>query len=440
MATNRARSSANAIKSAKLFVQTEEFQSLTLYQAKLRLATLEGDWAKYQNLADDSLDVVSKKDLPKILGEIEAVRNDYFTAGAALQQKVQESIPSSSVQGSTLSEGDNRQIQVEVNMPFQQHDLNNTWGSFDGAYTKWIGFHDRFKAAIHDNPKVSPAFKFQYLKNSLVGRAARALGEWQLSEENYNEAWDRLNQVYNKRYLIGREHLRQIISLPEIRGRPSANTLQRMADATHEALRQLKALDLPVEHWDFFIVHLLCEKFDQETARQWELQRESEQPKLSTLLAFIDKQAAALCSVTVEQQARNASTSYKEERQRTAKVQDTKPAVSGRPQPLRKACEVCGSWHPIWECPEFASLSFRGKGDFIERRALCPNCLKHGHKENNCFMRGCARCPGAPKHNIFLCPMKEVLKPMLPLIRNEEEKAGTRGAMRKRGVYKAKNE
>lgn len=85
--------------------------------------------------------------------------------------------------------------------------LEKTWGDFDGTLIQWQGFHDRFKSAIHDNEQIQRAFKFQYLQNSLKGKAAAALGEWQLSDENYNEAWERLNELYAREYQTGKELL-----------------------------------------------------------------------------------------------------------------------------------------------------------------------------------------------------------------------------------------
>ncbi|XP_055915032.1 uncharacterized protein LOC129948177 [Eupeodes corollae] len=411
MFTNRARCAANAIKTTKALVESDEFGELSYLHAKLRLTALEADWAKFQALTDDTLDVVSKRDLPKVLQEYETTRVDYFLANAALQEKVAATCPHTESQPSTGD--DSRQIQIQVNMPFQQQDVTNTWGQFDGAYTKWIGFRDMFEAAVHNNEKISPAFKFSYLKKALVGDAAATLGEWQLTEENYNDAWERLNSVYDKKYLIGRDHLRQLLDLPELRNRPSACALQAMANGTHEVMRQLKALGHPVEHWDFFVIHILTEKLDPETARQWELQRDSDHPRLATMLAFIDKQAAALSNVSNARQ-RSHGQGHPREAAALGQRQRQKPS-----RDEVRPCEVCNESHRLWECPDFIALSLRGRTDYVGRRAICANCLKHGHKENNCFMRGCVRCLGAPKHNIYLCPKREVNKPALAVVADD---------------------
>lgn len=78
--------------------------------------------------------------------------------------------------------------------------IENTWGDFNGELTKWKGFHDRFKIAVHENSAIAKVFKFQHLRSSLKGWAANALGDWEQTEDNYDEAWERLNQLYNRPY------------------------------------------------------------------------------------------------------------------------------------------------------------------------------------------------------------------------------------------------
>lgn len=71
-----------------------------------------------------------------------------------------------------------------------------------------------------------------------------------------------------------------------------------MSNVTHETFRQLRAMHLPVEQWDFVFVFNLRERLDKETRKQWELLKKSgEWPKLKDMLAFIEKQAEALSSM-----------------------------------------------------------------------------------------------------------------------------------------------
>lgn len=196
-------------------------------------------------------------------------------------------------------------IEVSIQVPPQQ-EVKNTWGEFDGSLTKWQGFRDRFVAAVHENEQVRPAFKFQHLAKSLTGKAAKTLGEWQLTESNYLEAWARLNQLYDKKYHTCRELLRQFMSLPCLPATPRADEIQRISNVTHETLRQLKAQGIQVEYWDMIVVHLLHERLDADTARQWELQRQSETPTSKEMLAFLDRQASASAQPVSSHQAKAA--------------------------------------------------------------------------------------------------------------------------------------
>lgn len=79
------------------------------------------------------------------------------------------------------------------------HKKENTWG-YDGNLSKWQGFHDSFKSAVHDDDLIEPVYKFRLLKSSLRGKAAEQLGEWPLSSTNYYEAWEWLKEQNERPY------------------------------------------------------------------------------------------------------------------------------------------------------------------------------------------------------------------------------------------------
>ncbi|XP_036336161.1 uncharacterized protein LOC118746416 [Rhagoletis pomonella] len=273
------------------YCQHAEFKNATLEQVKVRAEKLEAYYARFVDAHEKQLDQDATQ--ASTYDDIAAlVESRYFTAQALLAVKIKELTP---VSAPILHE--QQPFAVQVNIPYQQHDLKNTWGNFDGTLTMWSGFRDRFSAGIHENKNVSPAFKFSYLKKSLIGRAAQTLGEWQLTDDNYIEAWERLKQLYDRKYPICREHLRQFIRLPVIGGVPRAHELQRMSNVTHEVLRQLRAQGIRVDAWDMIIVHMLHERLDPDTSKQWELQRETETPTVKQMLDFLDRQAAALVNV-----------------------------------------------------------------------------------------------------------------------------------------------
>lgn len=107
--------------------------------------------------------------------------------------------------------------QNTINVVMPQQAIVNTWGYFDGDFMKWKGFRDRFNAAVHDKENIKSADKFAQLKSSLRGKAAEAFGDWELNEASYQDAYDRINKLYDRPYIVCTEHIHQLFKLPILR-------------------------------------------------------------------------------------------------------------------------------------------------------------------------------------------------------------------------------
>ncbi|XP_067616817.1 uncharacterized protein [Eurosta solidaginis] len=422
---NKHTSALQAIRRVGEFVRGPSFDRADLIMVNARLERLEEQWVRFNAIHEEIIGSIAASNMAEIEIEhaMELAEEVYFSTKSALKRKIEELCPQE--RAASIGTGEQQPINVQVNVPYHQHDLKNTWGEFDGNILKWQGFGDRFVAAIHNNEQIAPAYKFAYLKKSMTGKAARTLGEWQLTDGNYYEAWERLNQLYNKKYPICREHLRQFIRLPVLQGNPRADELQKMSNVTHETLRQLRAQGLPVEHWDMFIVHMLHERLDPETGKQWELQRKNDTPTTQEMLEFLDRQAAASVGPSERRfRGLEIGTSRQAGPQRDRSI-GMQPSTSDRARKPGKTfpCEACGSdRHQLFECSDFRLLSLRARKDLVQRRNLCENCLKKGHKVNQCYQGGCMRCPGKPFHNSTLCPSGEMAKPVLSLQERDERK------------------
>lgn len=127
---------------------------------------------------------------------------------------------------------------VTVNLPIDPANVANTWGEFDGNPLSWHGFISAFRAAVHDRTAIPPVNKFKYLLKALKGSAARAIGTWDITSENYGSAFERLMVLYNKKYPRVRAYIAEIRNLPILRN-TSADGLQKMANTTYEVTRQL---------------------------------------------------------------------------------------------------------------------------------------------------------------------------------------------------------
>lgn len=407
------RQIARGIKRMAEFVNSTGLTALDYYGARIRGKRLEDYWNSLEALHYQLICNLDNTQIKEFQVSFEQAEELYFITSAILQKKLADSEPKSITPTTSDHDESQKPMNIKVTLEGQHHNIPNTWGEFDGNVLKWKGFHDRFIEGIHKLETVASSYKFLRLKQSLVGRAAKALGEWQLTEDNYAEAWDRLKQLYDKPQLIAHEHLRQFYRLPELQGKANANDLQRMANTTHETIRQLRGFKLPVEHYDFIFVHNLQERLDSETKKQWELQKSDEWPKLEDFLKFLDKHASVL-----ENTQPNKRPNFKVAvpnpvpipRGFDKRQNDGARALSPSGGAIKKrtSCEVCNGNHPIHYCPEYLSLNLTGRLEFVKRRNLCLNCLQKNHRTAQCTDKKCnyEQCKENPYHNSTLCPFK----------------------------------
>lgn len=284
--------------------------------------------------------------------------------------------------------------------------MDNTWGEFDGNLTKWQTFHDCFKAAVHDNKSISNVFKFQRLKSSLKGKAANIFNGWEHTDANYNLAWERLKQIYQRKYQTSKQLFRTFFNLPSL-DYASGAMLERLSNVTHTVLSQLRSLGYPVQHYDAIFLHTLHDKLDPSTSKEWELYRTSETPRLSTMLQFLDWQAKALSNVQFNEHReskdnrKRAAPKPEHKMEKGARFNDDKPASSSK-NVERNSCVLCKENHYLHRCSKFIKLNLTSRRKSVRDHALCYNCLRSTHMVKDCLVPPCRRCN--KKHNSLLCP------------------------------------
>lgn len=280
--------------------------------------------------------------------------------------------------------------------------VENTWGDFDGNAEKWQGFHDRFKAAVHDNTQIAPAFKIQHLLKALKGKAKEDLGEWPQTEAGYNELWERMQELYAQEYYTAHQLLNKFNKLPVLE-KASRQALQKMSNTTHEVIRQLRTLSYPVEQYDLFFVWGIHSRLDIESGKAWELERDSEKPLVSDMLAFLDRQArAAPSSSSFEQKRQSDFRKRSFQENKSDAKNDTKRFKPNSTSTSK--CKVCKTdVHPVHKCETFRKLSLSERKKSARENELCYNCLHPSHSSKDCKSAGCKRCENK-KHNSLLCP------------------------------------
>lgn len=405
------------------FASSERFDNIDFIRTEVRYDLLCDQWKELNELHLDIMDKATEAEAKEYEEMYVQAEDKYIECLSLFRIRMDQTrpIPQPGLEG-TSQDGTDPKRPITVQVKMQSQEIKNNWGKFDGDLTKWKGFCDRFTAAIHENKDVDPSFKYTYLKNSLVGKAADTFGQGTESNAaTYGEAWDRLNKVYNQKYLICRAHIQTLLSMPMHKGAPASEHLSTLVNTTHEQIRQLRSHDIPIDQWDMLICAVLHERLPYETSRQWDLHRSSETPTATEMLEFLDKQVTALTGLgnAAPENLRITISNDRSRQQRNA-GSSRLPSRSSTPSGTQTGqmyfpCEVCktGKSHPLYECETFRLMNHNSKWDHVRRNQLCPNCFKRGHGKENCYSVKCndGRCAADPAHNSLLCPNKIGGKP-----------------------------
>lgn len=259
---------------------------------------------------------------------------------------------------------------------------------FCGNYEKWTSFRDAYVSLIHNNTNLARIQKFFYLKSVLKDDALKIIESLEVSDVNYDTAWDLLNERFDNEKLIIKTHVKQIFSLPNI-VKDSNVSLRGFIDTFQTHFRALKNLNEPVDSWNSIILHLLSEKLDFHTRREWEIKsRDDKKPKIVDFIKFLTDK----CKVLEATETKPST---------VTRNQGTKKQFAGVTTSSYKNCLYCkGKEHNIYACKDFLKLAVSERIEEIHKLKACKNCLYVGHYSFKCRSGGCKTC--GKKHNSLL--------------------------------------
>lgn len=270
---------------------------------------------------------------------------------------------------------------------------------FYGEFAKWQEFRDMFRSLVHARP-ISNVQKLQMLKSAVKGSAAGVLGNWQLSGDNYEPAWQSLVDVYEDQYLIVKAHLEKLFALPGVND--AYDDLRTAIDTTNEAVRSLQVLGVPVQHWDTIIVYMLETRMSRNLKEAWDLSRPAAGlPTLRDMLVFLSARARAKANITVSFQNTSRGKTA------AASAEPDRPAKARR----EENCPLCRESHNLYRCTDFLALSLRSREEKVQAWRLCGNCLRAGHRTSECKNGRCRTCK--QPHNSVLCPARQSQQPLV---------------------------
>ncbi|KAL0860765.1 hypothetical protein ABMA27_009309 [Loxostege sticticalis] len=273
---------------------------------------------------------------------------------------------------------------------------------FSGSYDNWLEFHDTFTSLIHSNDEIDDINKFHYLRASLEGSAAVVIHSIAFSASNYALAWKLLCERYdNKRSLI-QNHVYALFHLDAITKESSA-VLKRFIDQINKNLRALESLGEPVKQWDTLLIHIVTQKLDHKTYREWEeFKCNLDQDSSITFEKCIQFLRRADLVKTLELSRSGSSNQSSLHNKSNPKlksmvIQNSNNSSSNN---ASKLCRKCQGDHTLDNCSQFLALSPEARFKELPAFKVCFNCFRTGHFANTCKRPGCKMCKR--RHNTLV--------------------------------------
>lgn len=262
--------------------------------------------------------------------------------------------------------------------------------TFDGSYENWLLFCDTFEAIINQNQKLSNVRKFQYLQASLQGDALNVIRSLEISNDTYEIAWKLLKKRYHNKKLMISTHIKAIFSIPDVT-KESYVSLRSLCDSLQKHLRALEMLKQPVQSWDLIVLHILSNKLDYSTNKEWETllskKGESEMPSVNEFIDFLHQRCMLL-------EAIYKNKTDKSKQLDLPKTQYTKRNFGNSSAFIAttEICELCKDNHQIYVCKKFLNMPIEKRIDYVSKSKRCYNCLKPNHIVQNCRGGNCKIC------------------------------------------------
>ena len=265
---------------------------------------------------------------------------------------------------------------------------------FDGDPLKWTTFHDAFISSVHEDKNLEEIHKFQYLVGQLTGEAAHAIEGLQLTNANYSEALDILQERFGKPHKVIAAYMKAMWELPK--PNTTMNSLKEFHDRMESYIRGLHSLGKTEDSYGDLLVPIIFEKLPGRVKTQ--ITREHGDSAWT-----LGESKAALYK---EIQAAQAGTVFTED----IEEKNEYPSSAGAfhiTAKREKMCAYCKGSHYSTDC--FKISDKKRRLEYAQQNKLCFNCLKGRHSVRECLSKGrCRNCKR--KHHTSLCEDKSQLR------------------------------
>lgn len=268
---------------------------------------------------------------------------------------------------------------------------------FEGDFKKWNDFKNVFESLVVNEQAYSNVEKMVYLKQAAQGSAADVIKKFDITERNFDKAWEKLKKRYENRRATINTHLQSLTQLPTAK---SEAGIQKLLDAATDSIESLDALGIK-NPWPYMVSFLVTEKLDNETRKAWELEtvKEPEYPKFERLEAFLQQRVRVIESMGGAATKSTATAQPAQKKNESAKNYQIRKST-GNASTGDMKCFDCQGPHTIAECSTFAAKPMQEKIETIKKRGLCFQCLCKGHMVLACKAARCSKC--GKRHHILL--------------------------------------
>lgn len=351
----------------------------------IRLQRLDETWNEFQTV-QLSIELIDNSD------EICAERNDFEDKYFYLVSRFRYLINTNKTHSNNNQVVPNNYLNPSMNIKLPQIDLPH----FNGTYENWLPFYEGFKALVLDNPSLNNIQRFYYLLSALKNDSIQVVQSLEISDHNFDIAWQLLKDRYENKRVIVQNHIKGIFELP-VMSKENHGILRKIIDGFSKHQRALKSLGQPVNTWDTLLIYILSNKLDNHTRREWEASLKSDQlPDITIFLDFLKNKAQLL--ETLDTRETNRVVGVKSDK---SFMRSSSHLVTKANDQFRTDCRFCRDNHMIYKCDKLLALSPKARYTELNKLNICCNCLKFGHSVNTCrSSSACKQCH--KRHNTVL--------------------------------------
>ena len=266
--------------------------------------------------------------------------------------------------------------------------------TFSGDFTEWQSFWDNFVAIIDSRTDLSIINKFSYLQSSLKEEAKSCLQGLALTQSNYEQAKEILQNRFGKRERIVASHIDKLLNISQ--SQTKRKELWTLYDEIQVHVRSLAALNVDGCNYGLILVPLILHQLPSGLRLQWARQSDNREGDLEFLLQFLYNEIQH----REKSHAFEPPTHTREAAKKATHSKPTASALFNSNNPKSSPhCVFCNLSHYPDRCPDISALTHEQRKEKVKSLRLCFRCLRRDHFAEACNKR-CYHCKG-PHHSVL---------------------------------------